>query len=93
VLHTFTGGADGASPLAGLIRDSAGNLYGAASLGGDPSRKERGARGGFTLIELIIVTIILLILTVDGDSAGTRDYRARARARVTEGLVGDAGRH
>ena len=28
VLHTFTGGADGGNPYAGVIRDSAGNLYG-----------------------------------------------------------------
>jgi hypothetical protein len=28
VLYTFTGGADGRNPLAGLIADSAGNLYG-----------------------------------------------------------------
>jgi uncharacterized repeat protein (TIGR03803 family) len=34
VLHTFTGGADGANPLAGLVRDAAGNLYGTASDGG-----------------------------------------------------------
>jgi uncharacterized repeat protein (TIGR03803 family) len=34
VLHSFTGGADGGSPLAGLIRDSAGNLYGTAQAGG-----------------------------------------------------------
>jgi len=26
VLYSFTGGADGAFPLAGLIRDAAGNL-------------------------------------------------------------------
>ncbi len=30
VIHTFTGGADGASPLAGLTADRAGNLYGTA---------------------------------------------------------------
>jgi uncharacterized repeat protein (TIGR03803 family) len=34
VLHTFTGGEDGGNPVAGLIADSAGNLYGAASSGG-----------------------------------------------------------
>jgi len=34
VLYTFTGGADGGSPYAGVIRDSKGNLYGTASNGG-----------------------------------------------------------
>src|ERR1039458_10031786 len=35
VLHTFTGGADGASPgWVLLVRDSAGNLYGTAGRGG-----------------------------------------------------------
>jgi uncharacterized repeat protein (TIGR03803 family) len=33
VLHAFTGGADGGLP-SGLIRDSAGNLYGTAAIGG-----------------------------------------------------------
>jgi len=35
VLHTFTGGADGSYPQAGLVRDAAGNIYGSASSGGD----------------------------------------------------------
>jgi uncharacterized repeat protein (TIGR03803 family) len=37
VLYTFTDtdGADGSSPLAGLVRDAAGNLYGTAYYGGD----------------------------------------------------------
>jgi uncharacterized repeat protein (TIGR03803 family) len=35
VLHRFTGGADGALPHAGLVRDQAGNLYGTTTLGGD----------------------------------------------------------
>ncbi len=34
VLYSFTGGADGGSPEAGLIRDSEGNLYGTTAEGG-----------------------------------------------------------
>jgi uncharacterized repeat protein (TIGR03803 family) len=34
VLYSFTGGADGGEPIAGVIRDSAGNLYGTAEYGG-----------------------------------------------------------
>jgi uncharacterized repeat protein (TIGR03803 family) len=36
VLYSFTGGADGAFPTAGLIQDSAGNLYGTTSNGSPP---------------------------------------------------------
>lgn len=34
VLYSFTGGADGGYPTAGVIRDSAGNLYGTTTYGG-----------------------------------------------------------
>ncbi|HXM20108.1 MAG TPA: choice-of-anchor tandem repeat GloVer-containing protein [Terriglobales bacterium] len=34
VLYPFTGGADGANPIASLIRDAVGNLYGTAVHGG-----------------------------------------------------------
>jgi uncharacterized repeat protein (TIGR03803 family) len=34
VIHSFTGGADGANPLAGFMIDGLGNLYGTATQGG-----------------------------------------------------------
>jgi uncharacterized repeat protein (TIGR03803 family) len=36
VLHSFTNGADGAGPWAGLVMDSAGSLYGMTEFGGEP---------------------------------------------------------
>jgi uncharacterized repeat protein (TIGR03803 family) len=37
VLYSFTGGADGSQPIAGVIRDAEGNLYGTTLIGGDLS--------------------------------------------------------
>jgi hypothetical protein len=37
VLYSFTGGADGAQPFAGLVRDGAGNFDGTTFFGGDLS--------------------------------------------------------
>jgi uncharacterized repeat protein (TIGR03803 family) len=34
ILYSFTGGSDGGGPLAALVMDSVGNLYGTASFGG-----------------------------------------------------------
>jgi uncharacterized repeat protein (TIGR03803 family) len=34
ILYSFTGGVDGGNPIAGVIRDSAGNLYGTTEYGG-----------------------------------------------------------
>ena len=34
VLYTFTGGADGGRPVAGVVRDADGNLYGVTYAGG-----------------------------------------------------------
>src|SRR5271157_94942 len=35
VLYSFTGGADGGRPVAGLVQDAQGNLYGTTASGGD----------------------------------------------------------
>ena len=45
VLYSFSGGADGSSPQAGLIMDSAGNLYGTTGSG--------GSSGDGTVFELV----------------------------------------
>lgn len=37
ILYSFTGSTDGGIPIGRLIRDTAGNLYGITSLGGDPT--------------------------------------------------------
>jgi len=44
VIHNFTGGLDGATPMAGLTADRAGNLYGTAAYGGN-SGDNCGASG------------------------------------------------
>jgi uncharacterized repeat protein (TIGR03803 family) len=44
IIHSFTGGKDGLTPLGNLIMDAAGNLYGTTS---------RGAQGGGTVFILI----------------------------------------
>lgn len=36
VLYSFAGGTDGANPYGGVVRDSAGDLYGTTSAGGNP---------------------------------------------------------
>ncbi len=48
-LHSFTGGKDGAYPQPGLVRDSKGNLYGAASYGGLAA----GLSGAGTIFKVI----------------------------------------
>jgi uncharacterized repeat protein (TIGR03803 family) len=53
VLHSFTGGADGNSPMAGVIRDSEGNLYGTTTNGGTGYGGviyKLDANGNFTLL-------------------------------------------
>jgi uncharacterized repeat protein (TIGR03803 family) len=53
VLHYFQGGSDGSGPVAGVVLDSAGNLYGAAEQGGTDgygTLYEISANGQFTVL-------------------------------------------
>jgi uncharacterized repeat protein (TIGR03803 family) len=45
VLYRFMGGTDGSYPAYGLMRDSAGNLYGTTFYGGDPNCAEGAGYG------------------------------------------------
>jgi uncharacterized repeat protein (TIGR03803 family) len=46
ILYKFTGGTDGSSPMAGLVIDSQGSLYGTTSAGGDLSCPTLGSSYG-----------------------------------------------
>jgi uncharacterized repeat protein (TIGR03803 family) len=65
VLHTFTGGADGGGPIAGLIRDSAGNLFGTTSTGGT---------GAGVVFQLDSTNHEKVLYTFTGGADGGRPY-------------------
>jgi uncharacterized repeat protein (TIGR03803 family) len=62
VLYTFTGGADGASPQ-GLVRDSAGNLYGVAS-------QNFATPGAGTVFKLDTAGVFTVLYTFTGGTDG-----------------------
>ena len=58
VLYSFSGGADGGQPItAGVIRDSAGNLYGTTACGGTAS-----CSSGFGTVFKLDMTLKLTVL-------------------------------
>ncbi len=76
VLYNFSGGTDGASPISGLVKDAAGNYYGATNAGGAATwgviYELSPSGGGWT--EQVIYTFVNQVdINYDGlamDSAG-----------------------
>jgi uncharacterized repeat protein (TIGR03803 family) len=69
VLHTFTGGSDGASPL-GLVRDANGNLFGTASSGGALDCTVGGVRGCGLVFKLDAKDRLTVLRTFTGGFDG-----------------------
>jgi uncharacterized repeat protein (TIGR03803 family) len=63
--YSFLGGADGATPYAGLILDGAGNLYGATEVG--------GASNSGTVFKLDTTGVETLLYSFTGGADGTPD--------------------
>ena len=70
VLYSFTGGWDGAYPFAGLIRDSAGNLYGTTAYGGSAP----GHEGNGVVFELSTAGQLTVLHTFTGEPDGAYPY-------------------
>jgi len=80
VLHVFTGGSDGGHPAAGLIIDSAGNLYGTT---------ESGGTGGFgTVFKLDPLGNLTVLHAFTGGSDGGNQAQEGIPGA---GLIMDAG--
>lgn len=66
VLHTFAGGDDGGEPY-GVVRDSAGNLYGTTFLGGDSGCGNNGTCGTIYKVSASGVHTVLYSFTGGND--------------------------
>ncbi|MGH9205494.1 MAG: choice-of-anchor tandem repeat GloVer-containing protein, partial [Acidimicrobiales bacterium] len=69
VLHTFTGGSDGANPAGDLIADSSGNLYG-TTRGGGASGSGCGGFGCGTVFKLSPGGTLTVLYSFTGGSDG-----------------------
>jgi uncharacterized repeat protein (TIGR03803 family) len=74
ILHSFTGGTDGGHPVAAVIRDSQGNLYGTASTGGNLSGV-CGALGGCGVVfKLDTNNVLTPLYAFTGGADGATPY-------------------
>lgn len=81
VLYSFTGGSDGLNPFAGLVMDSAGNLYGTTSSGGHGSCS--GGSGCGTVFEINTAGALTVLHTFKGGpSDGAEPFAGLAQDAV-----------
>jgi uncharacterized repeat protein (TIGR03803 family) len=69
ILYSFTGDSDGGFPLAGLILDSSGNLYGTASCGGYTTCSN-GSGGAGLVFELSLSGTYSVLYPFTGENDG-----------------------
>ncbi len=91
VLYSFSGSPDGASPYAGLILDSAGNLYGTTLYGGTGNCKgENGGIGCGTVFKLDTNGVETVLYSFAGGTDG--EFPASDLIRDSQGnLYGTTG--
>jgi uncharacterized repeat protein (TIGR03803 family) len=82
VLYTFTGGADGAGPWGGLVRDEPGKLYGGTLAG--------GASGYGTVFEVVPRTRMETVLHSLDKTDGTQPYSGLTLSTTQKVLFGTA---
>jgi uncharacterized repeat protein (TIGR03803 family) len=78
VMHTFTGGTDGGNPTAGVVSDSAGNLYGTAYQGGIAGGGVYG-RGAGVVYKIDTSGRYSVLYSFTGGADGSGPYAGRWR--------------
>jgi len=71
VLHYFTGGSDGGTPLGSLSLDSAGNLYGSTQAGGDLTCPINGGAGCGVIFKIAPTGAETVLYAFHGGSDGS----------------------
>ncbi len=86
VIHNFTGGLEGATPMAGLTTDTAGNLYGTANYGGNTGGNcgSRGCGSVYRLANRNGSWVITPLYNFSGGNDGSNPEAANV-------VVGSAG--
>jgi len=82
VLYSFTGGADGANPLAGVIQDAKGNLYGTTDLGGDLNCNAGNGCGTLFKLSKTVKQAVLYSFTGVVDGAGPNEVIQDAKGNL-----------